>query len=272
MEKKGILKSSHFSDYINPSQVVFDIKSSEKIQAFEELLEILEKRKLIEDKKQILSRLIDREKLESTAIGYNVALPHARVNTGQDIAVVVGRSKEGLDFDAIDNKKVHIIILVVWNPTIPGLFNHLFAGLAQFLRRSDFRQRLMEAKNKTMFYNILSEIVLRFPKQEDKIISQASLLWKLQQIEIEKKKLSKKKQKELQKKSDLIREELDSSLLDRFDLLMERYGIAVSEVDDGACLGCFINVSTGMRSAIEGSNDIYVCENCGKYLIAAKKD
>jgi predicted nucleic acid-binding Zn-ribbon protein len=26
-----------------------------------------------------------------------------------------------------------------------------------------------------------------------------------------------------------------------------------------------------MSSAIEGSNDIYVCENCGKYLIAAKK-
>jgi predicted nucleic acid-binding Zn-ribbon protein len=26
-----------------------------------------------------------------------------------------------------------------------------------------------------------------------------------------------------------------------------------------------------MSSAIEGSNDIYVCENCGKYLVAAKK-
>jgi len=26
-----------------------------------------------------------------------------------------------------------------------------------------------------------------------------------------------------------------------------------------------------MSSAIEGSNDIYICENCGKYLIAAKK-
>ncbi len=52
---------------------------------------------------------------------------------------------------------------------------------------------------------------------------------------------------------------------------MERYGFAVAEVEDGACLGCFINVATGMGSAIEGSNDIYVCENCGKFLIAKKK-
>jgi len=52
---------------------------------------------------------------------------------------------------------------------------------------------------------------------------------------------------------------------------MERYGFAVAEVEDGACMGCNISVSTEMSSAIEGSNDIYVCENCGKYLVTAKK-
>jgi len=31
-------------------------------------------------------------------------------------------------------------------------------------------------------------------------------------------------------------------------------------------------VATGMGSAIEGSNDIYVCENCGKFLVATKKE
>ena len=52
---------------------------------------------------------------------------------------------------------------------------------------------------------------------------------------------------------------------------MERYGFAVAEVEDGACQSCNINISTQMSSAIEGSNDIYVCENCGKYIVAAKK-
>lgn len=265
------LKGAHFSDFLKPSQVVFDIKARDKIQALEELLEVLLKQNLIKNKKPLLTRIIDRERLESTAIGHGVALPHARVDTGHEIAVVVGRSKEGIDFDALDGKKVHIIILIVWNPSIPGLFNHLFAGLAQFLRKPEFRKRLFEAKTKTELYRVISEVTLMLPEQEDRIMSRAGLLWKLQEIEIQKRKAKKAKQEELQKKADLIRQELDAALLDRFDRLMERYGFAVAEVEDGVCQGCFINMATGMSSALEGSNDIYVCENCGKFLIAKKK-
>jgi len=271
MERKDLVRGSHFSDFLEPSQIVFNIKASDKIQALEELLDVLAKRKLIKNKNPILTRIIDRERLESTAIGHHVALPHARMDTGEDIAVVVGRSDEGIDFDAIDGKKVHIIILIIWNPSIPGLFNHLFAGLAKFLRDPGFRGRLCEAKNQNEMLSVLSEIELKLPRIEDRIISRASLLWKLQNIEMRLKKAKGKELKELGKKAELIRQELDAALLDRFDRLMERYGFAVAEVEDGACQGCYINMATGMSSAIEGSNDIFVCENCGKFLVAKKK-
>jgi len=264
-------KASHFSDFLTSSQVIYDLKSQTKIQALEELLTVLEKKDLIKNKEPILTRIIDREQLDSTAIGHGVALPHARVNSGGDIMVVVGRSKKGIDFDSIDDKKVHIIILVIWNPAIPGLFNHLFAGLAQFLNKDEFRKKLFNAANRADLYKTLSEIVLKFPQQEDKIIHRASLLHKLQKIEQQKKKSRKEKLKELKMQAALIREELDASLLDRYDILMKRYGFAVAEIEDGACQGCYINVATGMSSAIEGSNDIYVCENCGKFLVAQKK-
>lgn len=268
---KGLQKISYFSDYLKPSQIVFDLKSKSKVQAIEELLDVLYKEKLIKNKKLILTRIIDRERLESTGIGESVALPHARVDTGGDIALAVGKSEKGIDFDSLDNRKVHLIILVVWNPSLPGLFNHLFAGLARFLMRPGFRQGIFEAKDKAELYRVLSEIELRLPHLEDKIISRASLLKKLQEIEIKKKKAPKAQQKDLQKQADLIREELDEALLTRFDKLMERYGFAVAEVEGGVCQGCNINVATGIGSAIEGSNDIYVCENCGKFLIASKK-
>jgi len=271
MESKGPQKSSHFSDYLKPPQIVFGLKSKDKVQAIEELLDILAKQKLVANKKLILTRVIDRERLESTAIGEGVALPHARVDTGGEIAVAVGHSEKGIDFEAVDGKKVHLIILVVWNPVLPGLFNHLFAGLARFLIKPDFRTRLFQAKDKSELYSILSEIELVLPHHEDKIVSRAGLLNKLQEIEIRKKKAAKEQQKELQKHAGLIRDELDQALLTRFDKLMARYGFAVAEVIDGVCQGCNINVSTQMYSAIEGSNDIYVCENCGKFLISPKK-
>jgi mannitol/fructose-specific phosphotransferase system IIA component (Ntr-type) len=263
-------KSSHFSDFLNPSQIIFNLKATDKIQALEELLDVLVKQKLIKNKKLILTRLIDRERLDSTGIGHNVALPHARVDTHGKIAIAVGKSREGIEFDSIDEKKVHLIILVVWNPSLPGLFNHLFAGLAQYLRQPRFRQRVFQTKNKSELFNVLSEVELSLP-QEDRIVSRASVLWKLQAIEFTKRKAAKSKQKELENKASLIREELDEALVERFNRLMERYGFAVAEVEGGVCQGCNINVATGMNSAIEGSNDIYVCENCGKFLVASKK-
>jgi len=264
------LKSHHFSDFLKPAQVVYELQAKEKVRAIEELLDVLLKEKLIKNKKLILTRLIDREQLESTAIGEYVALPHARVDSGGQIAIAVGRSEKGIDFDSVDKKKVHLIILVVWNPTLPGLFNHLFAGLARFLRKPEYRQRLFEAKNKGELVKALSEIELTMP-QEDRIISRAGLLAKLQEIELRKKKAGKDQLRELRKHGELIREELDESLLTRFDKLMERYGFAVAEVLDGACQGCNMRIATKMNSAIEGSNDIYICENCGKFLVSPRK-
>jgi mannitol/fructose-specific phosphotransferase system IIA component (Ntr-type) len=271
MEKVNIPKHACFCEYLKPDQVIFNLKATDKIQALEELLDVLVKLKYIKNKKPVLTRIIDRERLVTTAIGHGIALPHARLDTGCDIAVVVGRSLAGIDFEAVDGKKVHLIILIVWNPTIPGLFNHLFAGLAQFLIKPAFREKIFSSKNKKELYKILCEIELTLLSPTDKIISRAGLLWKLQKLEMQIKKADKAKKKELQKQANLIRDELDKALLDRFDTLMKRYGFAVAELEDGACQGCFINVATGMRSAIEGSDDIYVCENCGKYLVARKK-
>lgn len=270
MIPQQVFKNTHFSDFLEPSQVIFNLKADSKISALEELLDILKQQELIKDRKPILTRIIDRERLESTGIGHGIALPHARIDTGHDIAIAVGRSGEGIDFESIDKTPVHLVILVVWNPSIPGLFNHLFAGLAKFLMRESFRNRIFKADSADALYRILSEIELDIPQKTDLILHRAGLLWKLQDIEIQKKKASGKQLSELTRQSELIRSELDAALLDRFDRLMARYGFAVTEVKDGTCMGCYINVSTLMGSAIEGSNDIYVCENCGKFLVAAQ--
>jgi len=261
---------SHLTDYLKPGHVVYDLTATTKVEALEELLDLLAKHEHIANKKLLLTRVIDRERLETTAIGHQVALPHARADAGENIAIAAGRSDKGIDFDALDKKKVRLVILVIWNPSLPGLFNHLFAGMAAYLGKDDFRRRAFEAKDKDDLYKVLSEIELRIPP-EDKIVSRAGLLLRLQEIGIKLKKTPKAKQAALLRQAKVIRGELDESLLTRFDRIMERYGFAVAEVDNGVCQSCNINVATGIGAAIAGSNDIYICENCGKFLVGAKK-
>lgn len=271
METPHKIQASFFSEFLKPGHIVYDLQATTKVDALDELLDLLQRHKHIDNKKLLLTRIIDRERLETTAIGDGIALPHARVNAGGDLAVAVGRSEKGIDFDAVDKRKVYLVILVIWNPALPGLFNHLFAGLAAYLRRPEFRRRAFEAKDRDELFRVLAEIELRIPL-EDKIISRASLLKKLQEIDMKMRRMPKSKRPPLEKQARLLRGELDDNLLNRYDRLMQRYGFAVAELEGGVCQGCNINAATGMSSAIAGSNDIYICENCGKFLVAARKN
>ena len=49
------LKSSHFSDYLQSCQVIFDLKAKTKVEAFEELLDLLKEHNLIKNRKPVLT-------------------------------------------------------------------------------------------------------------------------------------------------------------------------------------------------------------------------
>ena len=62
------------------------------------------------DTHQLFESLMAREKVGSTGIGNGIAIPHGRLsNTSQVIAVLL-TSEQAVEFDAIDNRNVDIII------------------------------------------------------------------------------------------------------------------------------------------------------------------
>ncbi|MGC8747156.1 MAG: PTS sugar transporter subunit IIA, partial [Candidatus Saccharicenans sp.] len=67
------LRETSFKEFLKPSQIIFELKSKDKLEAIEELLDSLVKQKLISNKNLTLTRIIDRENLESTALGHGIA-------------------------------------------------------------------------------------------------------------------------------------------------------------------------------------------------------
>ncbi|MDQ7003530.1 MAG: PTS sugar transporter subunit IIA [Ghiorsea sp.] len=87
-----------------------------------------------------------REKLGSTGMGHGVAIPHGRLEGLQTPAIVVAIHEKGVDFDAIDNELVNIVVMLL----VPN-DNHqahlgLLAKLARLLQQSHVRQALRNAK------------------------------------------------------------------------------------------------------------------------------
>jgi mannitol/fructose-specific phosphotransferase system IIA component (Ntr-type) len=81
----------------------------------------------------------------STGIGFGIGIPHASTDLIYEVVGALGRSKDGVSFDALDNQPVKLVMLFL----VPqGQFQkhlHTLANIAKLLHKSEFRQALEEA-------------------------------------------------------------------------------------------------------------------------------
>lgn len=256
-------KEVPLSDILTAKQVKDGMTNRTKRSTLEDLVDLLYKNKLISNKSEALTRVMEREELCTTALGNGIAIPHARLQVGEKPVIAVGRHKEGLDFEAPDGKPVHLVFLVLWQPEQPGLFNRLFAGLVGELANPAFREKLLAAKNPAEISKILSSVSI------DMVLGRSSkceadMLIALQLLETKKRAGA----KGLENQITLARDELPRSMLSRFDRLLEKCGEALVEAPSGVCGGCHMQLSSSFASEMLKNQDtIYVCERCGRFLI-----
>ena len=106
----------------------------------------------------IFETLVGRERLGSTGIGHGVALPHGRLSNCKEPIGVFISLVEGVDFDAIDKKKVQFIfaLLVPEDSTQEHL--EILAKLAQFFRQEESHKKLSQASSREDIYKIFSNL------------------------------------------------------------------------------------------------------------------
>lgn len=132
---------------LNVDRILLDMKATEHWAAIVELIDYLvEKGDISEACRQpILDALKEREAQVSTGIGSGVAIPHTFSDTLEEVVAVFGRSKEGIDFEALDNAPVHFIILFI----VPRRDYHLhlrtLAAIAKMFTNSEVRRNLSTA-------------------------------------------------------------------------------------------------------------------------------
>ena len=89
------------------------LDSSTKEEALRDLVELICKSTNIPHTDQIYQAILERERLLSTGIGFNLAIPHAKLNGVKDFVVALGIHKKGLPFESLDEKPVHILVMIV---------------------------------------------------------------------------------------------------------------------------------------------------------------
>ncbi len=111
------------------------------------------------DQEILCNKLIEREKLTSTGIGKGVAIPHPRTPmTGSSGLPVIATFflETPVDFNAIDDKPVNILFLIVCPSVQTHL--HLLSKISFCVRDDDFVRFLNTYPNSDSFYEKVSEL------------------------------------------------------------------------------------------------------------------
>ncbi len=116
----------HFEEYMRNENIVLDFHADNKYDAIRILSEKAKDLKLVRDARWLYEVVVAREELISTAIGNGVALLHPRHLHPSKIktpSILFGRSDEGVDFDAPDNKPVNIFFMLLLHNDKQHLFS-----------------------------------------------------------------------------------------------------------------------------------------------------
>jgi len=142
------------SDFIS-EEFIIDIKSKTKKEALKELLEIICKSNRITDKKVFEKAIFNREKLMSTGIGYGIAVPHARDRSVTDFVIALGRKKDGLEYESIDDKPVKLIFMIGASDKQDKDYIKLLSRLVLRLKNDQFVNALLNAKDSAEIINLI---------------------------------------------------------------------------------------------------------------------
>ena len=145
------------ADILRESCVIADIKGTTKKEILFELVETLKKANLINDVDSAVEIIMEREKLGSTGIGDGVAIPHGKMHKLNTILCVAGRSKVGVDFDAVDRQPVHIFFLVLAPEDSASMHLKVLSRISKVLRDPSFRKEFLKLANAHDIYTNIIE-------------------------------------------------------------------------------------------------------------------
>lgn len=144
------------TEFLSKEDIFFEENEINKNEAIIKLCEIISEKHDL-DFNFIKDSVFQREKKLTTGIGSKIAVPHARIENIDSCKVVFMINKKGIDFDAMDNKDVNIIILILSPKN--KVKNHiaLMSKISYLLTEKEYQQKLLKSTSQKEVYNILNQ-------------------------------------------------------------------------------------------------------------------
>ncbi len=141
------------SDFLTPDRVAI-LNSTDKPSCLDEMCRLISRSTAIADANDFRRAILRREETLSTGIGLGLAVPHAKIDTVKNFVLAVGIQPRGLEFDSLDKKPVHIVVMVGTPADKQREYLRLLAEITSLLKEEAVRVRILEAPDVASVYKI----------------------------------------------------------------------------------------------------------------------
>ncbi len=146
-------------------RINIDLKARTKEEAILELLELIKNEGVNLDYDKVLESVKSREDIENTSYGHGFAFPHARTDAVNELYVLIGLSKYGLEGNTPDSIPVHVVCLLLTPATIAKLYLQTLSGLACFGRVDGNLDTIMAVKQPCDLVKLIADANITVDKE-----------------------------------------------------------------------------------------------------------
>jgi len=157
--------SGRLSKLLDPSRITLNVQSARRTAAINEVARLLDGHAEVTNFHGFYNELLARERLDTTCLGNEIALPHARTEHVQGIVMAVGRSEQGVHFEN-GNQMVRLMFVLGTPKSNPGDYLQVVSALCKILKDAANRKALLAAGTPEAFIEAVNAA-------EEKLLSPA---------------------------------------------------------------------------------------------------
>ncbi len=137
----------NLKDLLTKEVIKIPLVGEDKNQIIEEMVDVLHAAGYADNRDTVLNAVLERERVMSTGMGDGIAIPHAKTDGVKNLVAAFGITRQGVDFQSIDNKPVRIVFLLVGPSDQTGPHLKALSRISRLMHRKEFRDRLASAHN-----------------------------------------------------------------------------------------------------------------------------
>jgi len=147
----------NLNEYLDEDLVCELDDDLDKQSVLRKLVDVLREKGILQNPQEAYDALLEREKLGSTGVGEEVAIPHAKLKSIEDVIILLAISRKGVDFESLDNQPVKIFFLVLAPVKKMNLHLKTLARISRLIKSTDFKERVLKSQSKDEVLKILKE-------------------------------------------------------------------------------------------------------------------